>query len=95
MTDIYIRTSYATAHCAVATTGLVASEIDSSEKAVHLQVYDEVSNKYRTFWLPKKALKQVWERNNMKGFELANWFRVEGYIEFIFTRCVSSGVTTA
>jgi hypothetical protein len=95
MTDVYIRTSFATAHCVIATSGVVATEIDNREKAVQFQTFDESSNSYRTFWLPKKALKLIWERNNMKGYELAKWFKVEGYIAFIFERCSSTLVSAA
>jgi len=93
MTDAYIRTSHAKAHCAIATTGVTATEIDSTEKAIQFQAYDEASGTFRTFWLPRKALKLNWQKDNMKGYELAKWFKVEGYINFIFERCTLSLVT--
>ncbi len=95
MTDAYIRTSYATAHCAVATTGVTCIELRSTDKATEFQVYDEAAEKYRTFWLPKKALKLNWSKDGINGYELAKWFKVEGYVKFVFERCVSSLVTTA
>ena len=90
MTEVYIRTSYATAHCAIATTGVAATMVEATEKAFQFQAYDEVANKPRVFWLPRKALVKKWERDGMVGYELAKWFKPEGYTQFIFERCSST-----
>jgi hypothetical protein len=58
---------------------LSAEIIKETEKAIQFSVIG--SEKERTFYLPKKAIKK---KDSI--LDIAGWFPIEGYLEFIFNR---------
>ena len=94
MIDTLIRLSVATAHCAIGTSGVCATKIKETDKAVQFQS-ETHKGKFVTFWLPKKALKQEWHEDGTTCFSLAKWFHPTGWTLRAFELCERHHVSAA
>ena len=84
--QISIMTSYATAHCCLATVHFHAVIVGETEKAVKIKAITESGDMTsKTCWLPRKAIVTKTHRDT-ELHELARWFKPTGFTEYFFRR---------
>jgi hypothetical protein len=101
--QIYIVTGTATAHCAVAVSGIHCTVVGETEKAVQLEaIADRGGMTGSKCWLPRKAIRTVAPRERdrgtkweMESHDLARWFKPTGYTAFWLDKYVSHACLAA
>lgn len=92
---IYIRVSYATAHCALGVYGVSGTIIQVREKAVQVAAYTPAGRRV-TAWFPRKALvDSKIEAASDAHVHLAKWFKPREWTARFIELCADSAVVSA